>query len=354
MNIYVIICFGFGMEEIMQKFMMYQKGYSVKTLVNMYHEEIPEIDFDDDMQRGEVWSNTRKSLYIHSVLLKITDAQSPFIAGIRDLPNGSKLLKIFDGKQRGTTLIRFLDGDFKLTGLTNEPDIMLNGQPVKLQGKRFKDLPEKLQQWINDTTINISVMENATPEQEALIFRRLNNGKNMTRFDIARSYKQGMEDINELQTHELFTVMCTEKELKALKQQEIIVRTWIALFENEPNFSATHINETMKLLSIEPEQKEQINEYYNFVFKVYKILAVNNKENSEIIKKMFKPVHFIGFITYIERFENEEQFAKWMKIFFKSAPDEYNALVREHTTLPSSIRRRKEIIEASIINFLEK
>lgn len=337
----------------MQKFTMYQKGYSVKSLSNMYHEEIPEIDFNDDMQRGEVWNNIRKSLYIHSVLLKITDAQSPFIAGIRDLPNGNKLLKIFDGKQRGTTLIRFLDGEFKLTGLTNEPDIMLNGEPVRLQGKRFKDLPEKLQQWINDTTINVSVMENATPEQEALIFRRLNNGKNMTKFDIARSFKQGMKDINELQNHELFTIMYSERNLKALKQQEFIIRTWITLFENEPNFSPSHIDETMKLLSIDPEQKEQINEYYNFIFKVYKILAVG-KENSEIIKKMFKSVHFIGFVNYIDRFDNEEQFAEWIKLFFENAPEEYNSIVREHTTSPSNIKRRKEIIEASINDFLNK
>ena len=337
----------------MEKFKMYQKGYSVKSLYNMFYENIPEIDFDDDMQRGEVWSNTRKSLYIHSVLLKITDAQSPFIAGVRELSNGNQVLKIFDGKQRGTTLIHFVDGDFKLTGLTNEPDIILNGEPVKLQRKRFKQLPAKLQQWILDTTINISIMENATPEQEALIFRRLNNGKNMNKFDIARSYKQGMEDIRELETHELFTAMYSDKDRKALKQQETIVRTWISLFESEPNFSATHINETMKILSIEPEQMEQIKDAYDMVFEAYKMLAIN-KENSEIIKMIFKSVHLVGYLPYLDMFDDTEQFVKWIKSFFTNMSEEYRQLVREHTTLPLSIKKRREIIEKSINDFLEK
>lgn len=337
----------------MEKFKMYQKGYSVKSLYNMYHEEISEIDFDDDMQRGEVWNNTQKSLYIHSVLLKITDAQSPFIAGVRELSNGNQLLKIFDGKQRGTTFIHFIDGDFKLTGLTNEPDILLNGEPVKLQGRRFKQLPKKLQQWIFDTNINISIMENATPEQEALIFRRLNNGKNMNKFDIARSYKQGMDDIKELQNHELFMVMYSDKDRKALKQQETIVRTWISLFENEPNFSAFHINETMKMLSIDPEQMEQIKSAYDMIFEAYKMLAIN-RENSETIKMMFKSVHFVGYLPFLDMFDNTEQFTEWTKSFFTNMSEEYRQFVREHTTSPTSIKRRKEIIEKSINDFLGK
>ena len=273
---------------------MYQKGLSVKSLYNMYNEDVPEVDFTDDMQRGEVWSNTRKSLYIHSILLKITDAQSPFIAGVRELPNGNTLLKIFDGKQRGTTLIHYINGDFALTGLTNEPDIYLNGEPVKLQGKRFKQLPQKLQSWILDTTLNISIMENATPEQEALIFRRLNNGKSMSRFDIARSYKKGMEDIRELTNHELFNVMLSSHERKALKQQEVIVKSWVALFEEEPNLTPAHINEVMKMLSIGTDEQEELKTSYDFIFETYKILNIK-KENSEAVKIRYpRPVCKMG------------------------------------------------------------
>lgn len=337
----------------MDKFKMYQKGISIKSLYNMYYEDIPEVDFSDDMQRGEVWSNTRKSLYIHSILLKITDAQSPFIAGVRELPNGNTLLKIFDGKQRGTTIIHYIDGDFALTGLTNEPDIYLNGEPVKLQGKRFKQLPPKLQSWILDTTLNISIMENATPEQESLIFRRLNNGKSMSKFDIARSYKQGMEDIKELTNHELFNVMLTSTERKALKQQEIIIRSWIALFEESPNLTPAHVNEVMKVLSIDTDEREQLKTSYDFMFETYKNMSIE-KENSDVIKLMFKPTHFIGYLPYLEKFDTPEQFAKWVEKFFGNMPEAYASLVREHTTSPSSIKARRELIEKSVNEFLGK
>lgn len=337
----------------MNKFKMYQKGISVKSLYNMYYEDVPEVDFTDDMQRGEVWTNTRKSLYIHSMLLKITDAQSPFIAGVRELPDGNTLLKIFDGKQRGTSIIHYIDGDFALTGLTNEPDVYLNGEPVKLQGKRFKQLPQKLQSWILDTTLNISIMENATPEQEALIFRRLNNGKSMSRFDIARSYKKGMEDIKELANHELFNVMLTSTERKALKQQEIIIRSWIALFEDEPNLTPAHVNEVMKVLSIDADEREQLKTSYDFIFEAYKLMATK-KENSDIIKLMFKCTHFMGYLSCLEKFDTPDQFAKWAEEFFGNMPEEYASLVREHTTSPTSIKARRNIIEKSINEFLGK
>ena len=337
----------------MDKFKMYQKGLSVKSLYNMYNEDVPEVDFTDDMQRGEVWSNTRKSLYIHSILLKITDAQSPFIAGVRELPNGNTLLKIFDGKQRGTTLIHYINGDFALTGLTNEPDIYLNGEPVKLQGKRFKQLPQKLQSWILDTTLNISIMENATPEQEALIFRRLNNGKSMSRFDIARSYKKGMEDIRELTNHELFNVMLSSHERKALKQQEVIVKSWVALFEEEPNLTPAHINEVMKMLSIGTDEQEELKTSYDFIFETYKILNIK-KENSEVVKMLLKITHLVGYLPFIGKFDTPDQFAKWAETFFGNMPAEYASLVREHTTSPSGIKARQSIIEKSINTFLGK
>lgn len=337
----------------MNKFRMYQKGFSVQTIHTMYHRPIPEIDFSDDMQRGEVWNNVKKSLYIHSILLKITDAQSPFIAGVRELSNGEQLFKIFDGKQRGTTLIHFLDGDFALTGLKNEPDIVVDGEIVKLQGKRFGQLPQRLKDIIKDTNINFSILENATTEQEALIFRRLNNGKNMSKFDIARSYKPNMDDIKVLKDHELFNVMLSDTDRLALKQQEIIVKTWIALFENEPSFTPAHVNETMASLNVSPDEQTQIKDYYDLIFEAYKILNVD-EDNAPIIKLIFKPTHFLGFISYLDRFESAKQLAQWIEKFFANPSMEYVSLVREHTTSPSSIKARQEIIKKSIDEFLGK
>lgn len=337
----------------MKKFKMYMKPISVKTLYNMYHEDVPEIDFTDDMQRGEVWSNSQKSQYIHSILLRITDAQSPFIAGVRDMDNGNQLFKIFDGKQRGTTLIHFLNGDFSLIGLNNEPDIYLNNEIVQIKNKRFKQLPRKLQEWIEDTTINVAVLENATPEMEALIFRRLNNGKSMSRFDLARSYKQEMEDIKKLSKHEIFTVMLSDKEIKALRQQEIIVKLWMVLFMEEPDLIPTKVNEVMKTLQISDDEQEQITTSLDFIFRAYKLLKQDSCDSS-VIKAMFRVTHMVGYIAFISKFDTPEQFAEWIKTFFNNMPDEYSSFTQAHTTGSSSIKARKRLIENSINEFLGK
>lgn len=175
----------------------------------------------------------------------------------------------------------------------------------------------------------------------------------MSKFDIARSYKQGMKDIKELTNHELFNVMLTSTERKALKQQEIIIRSWIALFEEEPNLTPAHVNEVMKVLSIDTDEREQLKSSYDFIFEAYKLMAIE-KENSDIIKLMFKPTHFIGYLPYLEKFDTPEQFAKWVEKFFGNMPEAYASLVREHTTSPSSIKARRELIEKSVNEFLGK
>ena len=147
--------------------------------------------------------------------------------------------------------------------------------------------------------------------------------------------------------------MLTSTERKALKQQEIIIRSWIALFEDEPNLTPAHVNEVMKVLSIDADEREQLKTSYDFMFETYKIMSIE-KENSDVIKLMFKPTHFIGYLPYLEKFDTPEQFAKWVEKFFGNMPEAYASLVREHTTSPSSIKARRELIEKSVNEFLGK
>ena len=112
----------------MADYRAFKEQWSVNIFVKRY--EKGEINFDNPIQRGIVWNKVMSSLYIHSLLYDILVYQKPFLVSKKE--NG---VDILDGKQRGTTLIKYVNNEFALTGLQNEPSIMVDGKPYQINGK---------------------------------------------------------------------------------------------------------------------------------------------------------------------------------------------------------------------------
>ena len=115
----------------MEQYRAFKEQWSVNIFVKRY--EKGEINFDNPIQRGIVWNKVMSSLYIHSLLYDILVYQKPFLVSKKE--NG---VDILDGKQRGTSLIKFINNEFALTGLQKEPSIILRGEPYNINGKYFK------------------------------------------------------------------------------------------------------------------------------------------------------------------------------------------------------------------------
>ena len=143
----------------MEQYRAFKEQWSVNIFVKRY--EKGEINFDNPIQRGIVWNKVMSSLYIHSLLYDILVYQKPFLVSKKE--NG---VDVLDGKQRGLTLIKYVNNGFALTGLQNEPLIMVNGEPYQINGKFFKQLPDELQWKILDFSIDIAKLEDAKQEYE--------------------------------------------------------------------------------------------------------------------------------------------------------------------------------------------
>ena len=231
----------------MADYRAFKEQWSVNIFVKRY--EKGEINFDNPIQRGIVWNKVMSSLYIHSLLYDILVYQKPFLVSKKE--NG---VDILDGKQRGTTLIKYVNNEFALTGLQNEPSIMVEGKPYQINGKFFKQLPDELQWKILDFSIDIAKLENAPVEIEALFFNRSNGGKAMAKIDLARSKNRSIEVVKEIAQHEIFKAMFSDKQLIKLPQDEIVVKTWQALNETDPDYSSKHFNDLMEELEITDEK----------------------------------------------------------------------------------------------------
>lgn len=334
------------------------ESWSVERLYKKYHnKKRKEIDFDIYQQRGIAWDNKRRSLYIHSVLMGLHVFQSAIIVNAVSDENGKPLYKVYDGKQRClSTLIKFIDGEYKLTGLREEPYILDDdGDPVSINGKSFKNLPDSLQQRLKDATLTVAVAQNANEKMMGMIFRRINNGKSMSAMDISRSQSNDFDTMNrmsKLSDHILFTNLLSNKNLEALKQQEFVIKTWISLYEEEPCFTGKHVNDVMKSLDLTAEQEEKMSHIFDILNESWESLT---GDNSAIAKVAFNKTHLFIFIPYVEKFNDTEQFTNWLIEFFANTPADYAEVINAgHTTTPSSVKARYDIVARNIEEFLNR
>lgn len=124
--------------------------------------ERKEIIITPDFQRNDVWKGKQASELIESILMGIP---IPIIY-LFETREGKK--QVVDGRQRINTILRFLDGEFKLKDLR-----ILHA----LNGCSFKDLETKLQGIFEDYQLSFYIIQPPTPERVKYdIFDRVNRG----------------------------------------------------------------------------------------------------------------------------------------------------------------------------------
>ena len=138
--------------------------YPFETLAQRAKAQPPKLILDPDFQRKYKWDKDgwgRASKFIESCLMRIPLPSCYFAE------NEDRAHLVIDGVQRITTIIRFMEDQFPLEGMTAFPE---------LEGKRFSQLGA-LAADFETTTIRCVVLRNENPpELIAEIFSRLNKG----------------------------------------------------------------------------------------------------------------------------------------------------------------------------------
>ena len=273
----------------------YTETWSVRTLYNMMNRG--QLDFDWDKQRGYVWNNNKASLFIHSIFWGMLE----------------------------------------------------NTETFQVNGKYFKQLPQELQDKIWDMQINIAVLENATPDVEAEMFARMNNGQAVSRTDIAIAKNDSSIQFDELGKHEIFTAFLRKKEIESKKYRTIIVKTYIALTSDKPNYKSANVHKLESDLRLSDGDIELITTLYDNLLETYKYIVLIE---DNIGKKMFNNDFMYYYIPYIHMFNNNfEKLAQWINSFYKNVPDEYNNSVGFSADSVNTVNKMN-IIKDSIEKFL--
>ena len=128
------------------------------------------INTEAEYQRGHVWSDAQRRLLIDS-LLRGYDLPKIYL---RKLPEGSDMLyEVVDGKQRLTTIWRYLDS---LLPLARNVEIDGIGH---LGRKTWKELPAAAKDRLQFAKVTVSELEDATQEDVAELFLRLQQGETL-------------------------------------------------------------------------------------------------------------------------------------------------------------------------------
>ena len=97
---------------------------SLESFLDKYAEG--EYDFDPDYQRGLVWTKEQKQAFIKALMIGKAEIQPIFIRNPKKRERG---LEVLDGKQRLTTILEYVRGEFEVEGFyykdLNSSDIQI-------------------------------------------------------------------------------------------------------------------------------------------------------------------------------------------------------------------------------------
>jgi len=137
------------------------KTQSISWFVDL--RKMEKLDLNPEYQRRSVWNLKYRLFFVDTI---IHNYPSPTLFLMKDYdPNNHVIYKVVDGKQRLTTIFKFLDGEFGTPINENEPHI---------SEKYFLELPKDIQRKFLDYQIMCEEMGNTTSNEINEAFDRLN------------------------------------------------------------------------------------------------------------------------------------------------------------------------------------
>lgn len=121
---------------------------------------------DETYQRPpDAWSNKDKQCFIDTILRN--EPVPLFFINEKD-EDGKKVNYIVDGQQRINCILDFYDGKIALSKVFSAPE---------LDGRKYQDLPSKLQNKFLDYSLAFKMMSNYDDERVRMIFQDCNEEK---------------------------------------------------------------------------------------------------------------------------------------------------------------------------------
>jgi len=321
-----------------------------------------DLSFDNAVQRSFVWKNTTKdnrmSMLIDSMMRGLPIPPMYCNCIYDDIKN--KIYDFLDGKQRTTTIIKFLNDEFTLVNipLFEEEEI-----DIDLNGKTYSQLPEEYQDRIKTYSLTVYYYENMEQEDAIEMFRRLNNGKSPTAIDLTRANAESINEIMKLGSHNLFNIALSEKSLSGYANEDIVIKTWILLYSDNKSFETKSVRPIMKDAIISEDQVKEMNKIFDMYVEVYNILL--DEKERKIARKLLNKINMISLMSVFKNATDnsikERIIKNWISEFFGdekgngSTHEKYNEIIKGRIAVTeNAVNERKNILLEDFKEFCDK
>ena len=337
-------------------------SWTVANIEKM-HDEKKVLSFDHPIQRkSEQWSDTQKSLLIHSML---ANYPVPNIYVLREdsqeLDEKNKPVFnyfVMDGKQRLTSVLSYIWGEFPLD--ENIPAIIIEDVEYQIAGKYFCDLEEPVQYEIKRYKFDIIAFEECSNREIEEIFFRLNNSTPLTKSQVAKA-KVGVEIaelINELLTSKFFTVSCnfSKAQLKASDDQKVLIQSMMLLDTNNvPDFELKDFSENSILEYSESIRGTYTDKQSNILKSAIQYLTDAFPEKNKQLRKISIPT-----LVYMADIAEDKEikpmyFRQWFEFFTEEDElmEDYKTFCSTGSTKLEKVQGRLAVMTKSFCKYHE-
>lgn len=337
-------------------------SWTVANIEKM-HDEKKVLSFDHPIQRkSEQWSDTQKSLLIHSML---ANYPVPNIYVLREdsqeLDEKNKPVFnyfVMDGKQRLTSVLSYIWGEFPLD--ENIPAITIEDVEYQIAGKYFCDLEEPVQYEIKRYKFEIVAFEECSNREIEEIFFRLNNSTPLTKSQVAKA-KVGVEIaelINGLLTSKFFTVSCnfSKAQLKASDDQKVLIQSMMLLDTNNiPDFELKDFSENSILEYSESIRGTYTDKQSNILKSAIQYLTDTFPEKNKQLRKISIPT-----LVYMADIAEDKEikpmyFRQWFEFFIDEDElmEDYKTFCSTGSTKLEKVQGRLAVMTKSFCKYHE-
>ena len=312
------------------------------------------LTFDNAIQRGFVWDNSRMSLLVDTM---IRDYPIPPFYTIKIEHDGNKTYDCIDGKQRSTTICKFRNNEFVLGDL--EMVELENGEAFNISGRKYEDLPEELKDRFDSYTLTVYFFSDIEDYEIREMMNRLNNGKSISNYEKARIKANDLEVITRIAKHSLFMENLSDKAVRSYVNENLVVFSAMLLIEEEPCFESRYVRRFIETLEISQELEERLNRIFDRIQDIHE--SIEQIGFFSIAKKLVTRTHLVSIVPIIDRSLDEGrqmiEVRDFLKSFFSGKPSkntDYNSCAAYGSGKAKSIKIRIIALEREYRNYFSE
>lgn len=314
--------------------------WTAKTLVNQMKRG--NVNFDNAVQRGLVW-DVEKSLLIHSMVYGYA---IPAMYFTRD---ENKVYDSLDGKQRSNAICEFMNDEFAL--VTDTPPVYDDdGNMEDISGMTFSQLPEWVQDRINEYSLTIYYYEDMTEQEIREFFRRLNNGKPLTAVELTRVNTPCLVVFQQLAEHDAIQNVVTAAGKRRFTDENIAMQLYHMATVENPDFSTKSFREWAKSVETDNEVigkiQSGLDAYCSF------FAELDPAADKKILRTIKTRTHFVSCAYYcylaVQEEATQDEINQTLRTFFSGNPstsEDYNKTVGSGSAKPGAVQTRQRIMQ---------